>query len=272
MNFISYKQLNEWSLELIKQIPNKYDLIVGIPRSGLAFASMVATKFGKPLTVPDSYWMWKSPLPNPGINNILICDDAISSGNQMNIAINMMKIKYPGANIETAVVIKHEQSVVNYFHSLICDPKMFEWNIAHVKQGRLACDIDGVLCPDLPVGFEEEEHPKEYESHINNAIPQFVPQYVIDVVVSCRVERWRKDTEVWLQKSGIKYEQLKLWNINNPSDRNGKWSDYKIKQISKVSVNYVFESNWEQSNEINKILGIPVLCFENMVMLGADNG
>jgi uncharacterized HAD superfamily protein len=185
----------------------------------------------------------------------------------MNTAVKMIQVKYPNANIETAVVLKHEHSQVDYFHSLVDDLKLFEWNIAHVKHGKLACDIDGVLCPDLPVGFEEEEHPEGYENHIYNAMPKFIPQYSIDLVVSCRVERWREGTESWLQKNGIKYEQLKLWNVENPSDRNGKWSDYKIEQIGEAKVNCVFESSWEQSNKINKVLGIPVLCFERMEML-----
>ena len=271
MNFVSYKQLNEWILEFIKTIPNKFDLIVGIPRCGLVFASILSAKFGRPLTVPDSYWMWKSPLPNLGINSILICDDAISSGQQMDMAIKMIHIRYPNAKIEIAVVIKHLNSVVDYYHKITDDPKLFEWSLVHFKSGKLACDIDGVICNDLPVGFEEEISPEGYEDHIKNAIPQFIPQYTIDTIVSCRVERWRKETEKWLQKVGIKYEQLKLWDIEKPANRIGKWADYKIEEIGNANIDYVFESNWEQTQRIYEALKIPVLCFEKMEMLGANN-
>lgn len=267
MNFISYEQMNKWILEFIKLIPNKFDLIVGIPRNGLVFASILSAKFGRPLTTPDSYWMWRSLLPNLGINSILVCDDAISSSQQMDIAMNMVHVRYPSANIETAVVIKHEQSQVDYWYKLTDDPKLFEWSLAHFKLGKLACDIDGVMCNDLPVGFEEEVNPEGYENHIKNAVPQFIPQYTIDVIVSCRIERWRKETEIWLKRIGIKYKQLNLWNIEKPADRIGKWADYKIEQIKKAEADYVFESNWEQAQKIYEVLRIPVLCFERMEML-----
>jgi hypoxanthine phosphoribosyltransferase len=268
MKFVSYQEFNIWALELAQVIPNKYDLIVGIPRAGLMFASMLSTKFGRPLTVPDYSWAWRSPqVKLHYIENILVCDDAISSGNQMNRAVRLIKYKYPNTNVETAAVIKHEESKVDYFHSITSDPKLFEWNIAHVKLGKLACDIDGVLCPDLPVGFEEEEHPEGYEDHIYNAMPQFIPQYKIDTVISCRIERWRKGTEIWLHKNGVKYNRLILWNTDVPSDRNGKWADYKVQRIGEFNAEYAFESNREQAIRIHEELRIPVLCYKEMEML-----
>jgi uncharacterized HAD superfamily protein len=269
---VSYAQLNEWSLELIKKIPNQYDLIIGIPRSGMAFASMVATKFGTPLMIFGCHIIYNNLISNPIVKSILICDDAISSGSQMRMAVRLARTRYPRANIDTAVVIKHEHSKVDYYHKLTDDPKLFEWNIAHVKLGKIACDIDGVMCPDLPVGFEEEEQPEGYENHIYNAMSQFIPRYKIDLVISCRVRRWREGTEEWLKKNGIKYGELKLWETDIPAERIGKWGQYKVEQLRDAKIDYVFESSWEQSQMIYNELSIPVLCFENMVMLGAKNG
>lgn len=266
MNFVSYQTLNAWTLEFTRMIPNEYDLIAGIPRGGLVLASILATKFGRPLAVPDTPSVWA-----PGVKRVLICDDSISSGSQMKAAVKLMRTKYPNASIDTAAVIKHAESEVTYSYKVTTDPKLFEWNLAHVKQGRLACDIDGVMCNDLPVGFEEEENPKGYEDHIKNAAPQFVPGYVVDVVVSCRVERWRVGTEAWLQKVGVRYDELKMWDVGVPSERNGHWEEYKVEQIRDTNVDYVIESNWGQAQSIHNALKIPVLCFENMVMLGAKN-
>lgn len=261
MMFVSYKEFVDGALELSNRIPNKFDLIVGIPRAGLVLASILATKFGRPLTVPDND-MWKSP----NVKTILICDDAISSGYQMVEAYKMVQSKYPNADIETAVVIKHEQAQVNYFHSLTCDPKLFEWNIAHVKQGRLACDIDGVLCPDAPIAFDETSNPDGYGDYIRNALPMFIPQYTIDAIVSNRMEIWREETERWLRNVGVKYDKLYLWDIEKPLDRIF-WTEEKIRQIKEANVDYVIESSWEQSLGISDVLGIPVLCYDRMEMV-----
>ena len=262
MNFVSYKQFTEWAIEMAQCIPNEFDLIVGIPRAGLILATIIATKFGKPLAVPDSN-TWKSP----NIKSILICDDAISSGSQMYAAKKMVQAKYPSAAIYTAAVIKHEHSDVTFYHSLTCDPKLFEWNLAHVKQGRLACDIDGVLCPDLPLGFREENEPKIYESHIYNSPPMFIPQYTINAIVSNRMEKWRKGTERWLNQVGIKYDELYLWNVDKPEARDGFEIQEKIRQVKEANVDYVFESNLNQAISIHQTLNIPVLCFDRMEML-----
>jgi hypothetical protein len=53
IEFITFQQLTEWTIEWTKRLPQDYDVIVGIPRSGLIVASIIACRLGKPLTTPD---------------------------------------------------------------------------------------------------------------------------------------------------------------------------------------------------------------------------
>jgi len=70
---------------------------------------------------------------------------------------------------------------------------------------------------------------------------------------------------------GIKYDELYLWDIEKSSDRSGYEIQEKIRQIKEANVEYVIESNRVQSQAIHNELNIPVLCFSNMIMLGAEN-
>lgn len=61
-SFITVGELVMWANEWLKSFPTTYDLIVGIPRSGLLVASIIGLKLGKPLTTPelfslDRYWI-----------------------------------------------------------------------------------------------------------------------------------------------------------------------------------------------------------------------
>jgi hypoxanthine phosphoribosyltransferase len=272
MNFISCYQMNEWTLKLIEMIPNKFDLIVGLPRSGLPLASIVAAKFGRPLITPGCDQVWYSRFSHKAeiIKSILICDDTISTGGVMDEAVKKVKQRFPEAEVKIAVVVAQSSASnkVDYLFKEMEHPRMFEWNIAHGKWGNLACDIDGVIARDLPAGLIEHLQPNAYKEHITNTPAIFVPQYTIDVIVSCRLEKWRKITEEWLAKHNIRYGQLLLWNIDDPLARADGHADYKINRIKDTGATYVFESNFDQALRINIALRLPVLCFDRMTMIG----
>ena len=52
---VSYEQAAAYTKLLTKEIPNEFDLVIGVPRSGLFIASIIATKFARPLSTPDLF-------------------------------------------------------------------------------------------------------------------------------------------------------------------------------------------------------------------------
>ena len=88
LKFVSVDNAIIWTLDWIKTFPTSYDVVIGIPRSGLFFANLVAIKLGLPLTTPDffkegKFWHSKKVKNRPDIgmiDRLLLVDDSVDSG------------------------------------------------------------------------------------------------------------------------------------------------------------------------------------------------
>ncbi|MFO7704089.1 MAG: phosphoribosyltransferase, partial [Halopseudomonas sp.] len=139
------------------------DLIVGIPRSGMLVASIIALKLNLPLT--DLYsFVRNDELTRGNTRNykhhalaktqdakkILLVDDSIASGNSMCEAQAKIREVYLGAVVTMVVFAKkHNIGESDAYFERFKTPGMFEWDILHHLFLTLRClDIDGVLCVD----------------------------------------------------------------------------------------------------------------------------
>ena len=65
-----------------------FDCIVGVPRSGLVIANIMAVWFAKPLTTPENFkrnefWVSKVMPKKDRYQNILLVDDSIFEGDDL---------------------------------------------------------------------------------------------------------------------------------------------------------------------------------------------
>ena len=164
MNFRTYEDLISCINKNIDKIPRDIDLVVGIPRSGLMVASIIALYLNIPFVDIRSYLdeaelvtgttrKCKTWIKNISeAKHVLIIDDSVSSGK----AIKDVKEK-----IETCRLCntKHTYLAIyglaaSYHKVDICfevceQPRMFEWNYMHHWALEYCCmDIDGVVCED----------------------------------------------------------------------------------------------------------------------------
>jgi hypoxanthine phosphoribosyltransferase len=99
-----------------EKIPNDYDVIVGLPRAGLIVASIIASKFGRPLSTPNNFVrgeVWKSrTVEKPRIRRILLVDEIIASGQSMRLAVEKLLRFDSSLVIHTAALLRYERSVV----------------------------------------------------------------------------------------------------------------------------------------------------------------
>ncbi len=269
--FVTIDDLVTWTNEWIKTFPTNYDIIVGIPRSGLFVASQIAMKLGKPLTTPEllaknQYWMSHRPKATIEIKKILLVDDAISIGNSVEKNRQLVASINNDFSVTTAALIVDDTSrhMVDLYHKIIPFPNMFEWNIMHVKRGKLACDMDGVICEECPPDIDSDE--QLYTNWIKTAKPYLIPAFEIDFVISNRLERYRTITEEWLAKQGVRYKELLLWDIESKEEREGKWAQNKVAYIVKTNPDIVWESSRDQASEIWKATKIPTLCLDEMIL------
>ena len=268
-HFVSLEELLGWTKEWIKSFPEKYDLIVGIPRSGQLVANVIGAVLGTRITIPELFKEhppWKSHwMPDDfECRNILLVDEAVGSGKQMKEALDLITSKAPKAKITTASLIVHKGSMelVDMYHRVVPYRWYFEWQMIVPHLGKLGSDLDGVLCENCPPhvdGFEDL-----YMEWIKNAKPYKIPPFEIDVIISSRLEKYRRETEEWLASYDVRYNKLLLWDLSSKAERGENSAKFKIEQLTIEKPDMFWESSLEQSSEIWKKTRIPTLCVDDM--------
>jgi len=271
---ISYEEAAMYTKQLAKKIPNNFDVIIGIPRSGIFIADILATKFGRPLTTPDLFVdgkIWESSLIKKpkNIQRVLLVDDSASSGKALDEATKKILRYNPKLTIKKAVLIStpNGKKYVDYVQ-LIKKPKhLLEWQlIQNFKLTKFSVDFDGVLCEDCPrgVGLIEEE----YIEWMKNAKPFMIPINEIDTIITSRLEKYRDITEKWLKENNCKYKKLKMINLKSDYKKNlNTVISFKVNAIKESKPELFWESNFREAYEINKKTKVPVLCTDEMVFL-----
>jgi uncharacterized HAD superfamily protein len=246
-------------------IPRKYDLVIGIPKSGMIPAYIIGAALGiNVICLDKDIWIL-------GKKNILLVDDSITSGTAIKNAKDKIGNEH---NIDTAVVYTDRPNMnVNYFVRQIHAPRVFQWNI--FKHGHLAhacIDLDGVLCVDPDI-VEDDNKPDEMINHILNAKPLYIPKKEVLAIVTNRIEKYRTQTELWLLENKVKYKQLIMSPFESANERrkylhklggNGFW---KAQKFNEISGGWFIESNITQAKQIKSIINQSVFCTDTMQML-----
>lgn len=282
MNF-SYRSINNMNdciLRNLNKFPHDVDLIVGIPRSGMLPANLLALYLNKPYTDINSFLEGRiyecgdrGNVKSP-IQKILIIDDSFGTGkaywktkSRLEKKIKAQQYKFFFGAIYTSSAGK---DILDLWCEVINGPRVFQWNLFHHDILKKSCfDIDGVLCPNPPV---DDDGP-QYLNYIKNAPPLYTPMVKIDTLVSCRLEKYRVETETWLKKHNIKYKKLIMLNLQSKEERIkwGKHGEYKAKIYKKTSNDLFVESSLAEARIIKKIACKDVFCTETFEMLNADH-
>ena len=278
MNYRNIADLNQIILKRLSILPKDFDLIVGIPRSGMLPANLLALYLSKPYTDIHSFvngHIYKAGergqfIDIKSFKKILIVDDSIASGSAMQKSKDLVKSVSADFDISFCAiyVIPGKEKMVDFFFEVVPLPRYFQWNILHHTVLEKTCfDIDGVLCVD-PTNEENDDGPI-YTDFILNAKPLFIPNCKIGTLVTSRLEKYRKETEIWLEKNNVKYNKLVMLDLPDMKARQRANNHAAFKANSYKENNYVLfiESSLKQAIEINKITKKPVLCTENFEMI-----
>ena len=282
MYYLNYQDLVRDVSDWCRTMSTDFDVVVGIPRSGMIVASLIAAKFGKPLSSSDlfaqqRYWGISTINFNSPVGRILLVDDTSSTGYSMDRAYNAIKLKFPDLEIiKAALYISiNRRPYVDRFYRLIPEDyhqNRFEWNMAHVKLNIFdVVDMDGVLCENCPVNDLDEN---AYVNWIRNAKPHLIPTYKINIIATSRIEKYRSITEEWLKEHGVKYNKLIMWGLSSNAER-GNHVRYKVDILRNIDSDNRTINYWE--SELGLAIGIReelkdrkdifIICIENMQML-----
>ena len=278
MYYRNIADLNNIILKRLSILPRDFDLIVGIPRSGMLPANLLALYLNKPYTDIHSFLnghIYKAGARSQffdikDFKKILVVDDSIASGDAMEKCKESLKDVKNNFSISYCAiyVIPGKEKIVDYYFEVVPLPRYFQWNILNHTTLEKACfDIDGVLCVD-PTD-EQNDDGEKYLDFILHAPPLFIPGSKIGTIVTSRLEKYRKETEAWLEANHVKYNQLVMLDLPNKEARVKANSHAEHKAKTYFSSYYVLfvESSLSQAIEINMITKKPVLCTENFEMI-----
>lgn len=278
MNYRNIRDLNNIILKKLSIIPRDFDLIVGVPRSGMLPANLLSLYLNRPYTDIHSFMnghIYKAGARGQFFDikqfkTILVVDDSVASGAALQECKENLKDLASQFDIKycAVYVIPGKEKTVDYYFETVPLPRYFQWNILNHTTLEKACfDIDGVLCADpLP---EQNDDGEKYIDFILNAPPLFIPGSKIGTIVTSRLEKYRKETETWLKANNVKYNDLVMLDLPDMAARQkaNNHGGHKAKAyMAKPYVLFV-ESELTQAIQINKIAKKPVLCTANFEMI-----
>lgn len=279
MNYKSVADLGADSRRFAQRSLPDIDLVVGIPRSGLLAANFLCLQLNVPMTDVDR--LCENRLIDTGerytedrsyrdFDSVLVVDDSVRTGSQMTKTRDRLaEHDFPFDLSYGAVYISPRgREHVDHWGEMVSMPRVFEWNVIHHPVLNASCvDIDGVLCRD-PTS-EENDDGERYRRFLSTVEPTVVPDQRIGNLVTSRLEKYRPETEEWLDKHGVRYDDLVMMDLPSKEVRQeqGSHAQYKADVYDSTDAPLFIESDPRQAAEITRRTDKPVLCFENMEMI-----
>jgi orotate phosphoribosyltransferase len=280
MEFRSVGDLANDVVRWCDSLPADIDVVVGVPRSGLLAANLLALHLNVPLADIDG--LAAGRLLGGGARltgkddvlasarTILVVDDSVATGGAMDEARRKLAGSPYAAQLKWGAVYVtpgHKNSVDFYYQSLPT-PRVFEWNVLHHGQLSTVCmDIDGVLCRD-PLEHENDDA-DGYRRFLSTVRPRLVPGTEVGWLVTSRLERYRPETEAWLEASGIRYGELLMHPAADIGERQraGDHAVHKAAAYRRTKAWLFIESDRAQAAEIARLSKRPVYCTDARVMV-----
>jgi uncharacterized HAD superfamily protein/adenine/guanine phosphoribosyltransferase-like PRPP-binding protein len=281
MHYRSISDMNAAIVNNMHRLPRDLDLVVGVPRSGLLAANLLALAGNTRMSDLDSYLDGRvysagttktHSLRNTksGKRKVLILDDSIRTGD----AMTTVRQRVAAANLDDTIFYaavygaapQHPETDLVF--EVVLQPRIFQWNFMHHVALEQACvDIDGVLCHD-PSGQENDDG-AAYIEFLKSARPLYPMTRPIGALVTSRLEKYRPQTEAWLAATGVRYNQLIMLDLPNKAERQrlAAHGSFKADFYRKSGFGLFIESENAQAREIARLSGKPVLCVETHTMI-----
>jgi orotate phosphoribosyltransferase len=287
MEFKSYADLEADVIHLLPKLPRDIDLVVGIPRSGIAPAAMISLHLNVPMTdlnglfegrimangqrkmrrsVPED--LHERPL------NVLIVDDAVGKGVQLRRIREDLAARNLKHNLKFAVIYATSvgEALVDYYSRKLPPLRhFFAWNIIHHYGVHQWCfDMDGVLCRDCLV--EEDDDGPRYRAFLTDCEPLFLPTGKVGWIITSRLEKYRPETEDWLLRHGVQYETLLMHPARTLEERrsSGGGGPFKGNYYKTLPAGMFIESNLAEAETIARTAGKHVFCVDARMMVSPD--
>lgn len=271
----------------IHNLPFHPDLVVGIPRSGLFPATLIAQFLNTDLLTYDQFVSDMPALLGDRPRNahrsedtvkVLIVDDSINQGRAFERALEQLPEMYAGKKIDAKFLAIfgsenwYDESKVDILERCLL-PRIFQWNYRNHGISQFSCfDLDGVLCDDPSV--EQNDDGERYVEFLKTAHVKSIPKYPIAAIVTSRLEKYRAETEDWLGRNNVKYKELYMIDLPSAEERRRlkAHAPFKAEVYQDLNHTQLFvESEPHQAKSIFEATKKPVICTENDIFLHCEN-
>jgi len=286
MNCRSMHDMNEVLLNRLHKVPADVEVIVGVPRSGMLAALMLALHRNAAITDVDGL-LESRVMPGGSRTHaasrvgddylkskrkVLVIDDSYCRGG----TIRQVKERIRAANLPHEILyaavyggLRAKGDIDIVFESLL-PPHVFEWNLARNSVLPDAClDMDGVLCRN-PQPIEDDDG-ERYKTFMDNAELLWMPDRRVGWIVTSRLEKYRATTADWLKKHGIEYRHLIMLDVESQLKRREiSVPKYKAGAFRSTGASLFIESSLAEALEIASLTGLSVFCFERAEFMPAS--
>ena len=256
VRFVRWTDFEADILALWRKLPWPISGIAGCPRSGMYAAAKLAILAGVPLWAADEH----GPPRQLGHGQrlgaakakhggpLVVVEDSTHTGASLARA---MRHAQPGTLSAVVYASPHAKTRPDIVGQWLPGPHFFEWHYFGSALASITCfDMDGVFCDDCPAG-DDDDGPR-YAAWLAAVQPRSLPRtYPVGAIVTARLERYRPQTEAWLQRHGVSYEHLVMgpWATKAARVNVGRW---KADHYERFASHIMFiESNPRQAAEIH---------------------
>ena len=277
MKYVTLSDLMRTLRTQFYRVPHDVDFVLGVPRSGMLAANVLAEWLNVPCVDVDSFCAGSKPTGGRRVayhtdsgrtrKRVLVVDDTIFNGGTMVQTRDKLR-GLPCDFIYLAVYLEGPCTDVDVWLADVrkyADPfVLYEWNIFHHTpriMSRCIYDIDGVLCVDPP----DERDTDAYVNYIQRPVPLFIPTQEIGEIVTYRLAAYEHITRRWLAEAGVRYKALTMFSANHYLERRKKnpasWKAdiYASRDWARLFV----ESEDQQARNICVMTGKAVYCVES---------
>lgn len=270
IRYIKTEQLIRDARKLAWMLPDRIRGVAGVPRSGMIAASVIATARSVPLycasrnheptKLENGFRILGRTEPYEG--PLVVVEDSVNSGQNLETFGHHATIC--GNVVKAAVYVNPSCQFRPDVWAVDCPmPHYFEWHFFGSDLTRMAAfDMDGVICEACPIDCDDDGD--RYIHWMQNVRPLNLPYpHVVPLIVTARLEKWRKITEAWLTRHGVRWKQLHMGKWGTLLERQQRYNagEYKGEAYKKAGqLTLFFEDSPQQSREIFARAGKPVVC------------
>lgn len=249
---------------LSSRIPHDVVGVIGVARSGMLPASVIATLHHLPLWSLDQEsgelvhagHGWRLRGSDRPLGKMLLVDDSTGSGRSLRMSREALADRGI-TDYLTAVIYRNPESAERTdFHAVVLTlPHFLEWNFTNsIITTASAFDMDGIICHDGESGGEP-------------GTPLYLPRREPVHIITGRREHGRKATLRWLERWGVEVASLTM----KPMDDERSFAEYKAEAVAAFAAAAFtthrpggapafFESCPHQARQIASISGVMTVC------------